>query len=392
MLVAFSGLGAVIGTVAVNVANCIYMTYLLSIYLARQGKQRDIRSTAVRNRFGAASTIAVFFLAWAGLSLLWTPSLASATLYYFAYLVQVIVAYLLCKLYLIRDVFCSACKGSAYGAVAAIPLAILLTRFSSGRLGEVSGAVTIVSTLAFSACTGILSVAYLGGIRAISKSMATFLMIILLAGMYLTFAKTEIIGLAMAGGVYVLVAPGSVGRRLARIAWMAAGTTVAWFSAASKVAEYTNKGQTDTLSGRTLLWAQTYLQISNGPWIRGFGFLAFREIGPNPFSSVGSLAVAHNEFLNVWFNFGMVGVALVFASYLALSLSSFRARRRGGGLITVLTLCAVVFCLVRGVGEASVTMCVLPIPWILLLDCMVSTCISGSVRSVVPQRSHIGVA
>jgi hypothetical protein len=390
MLAAFAGVEAAIGAVAVNLANCIYLTYLLSLYLARQGRQRHIRATAVRNRFGAATTIAVFFLAWAGLSLLWTPAPASATLYYFAYLMQVIVAYILCKLYPIRDVFRCACKGSAYGAAAAIPLAILLTGYSAGRLGEGEGSLTIVSTLAFSVCTAILSVVYLVGNRAISKSKATFLMIFLLAGLYLIFAKTEIISLAVAGAAYVLLAPGSTGRRLARIACMAAGAVVAWISAASKVAEYASKGQADTLSGRTILWAQTYMQIVNGPWMRGFGFLAFREIGPVPWKALDSIVAAHNEFMNVWFNFGMVGVVLVYASYLALGFSSFRARRRGGGLITVLAICAVIFCLARGVGEANATMCIFPIPWLLLFDCVVSAQVAGSVRSVASRGSYIG--
>jgi hypothetical protein len=389
MFAGLVGLGVVIGAVAVNLVNCIYLTYLLSLYLVRQGGQRHIRSTAVGNRFGVAATIAVFFLAWAGLSLLWTPAPASATLYYLGYLAQVIVAYILCKLYPIRDVFRSACKGSAYGAAAAIPLAILLTGFSTGRLGG-TDQLSMVSTIAFSACTGILSITYLLANRAMSKSMATFLMIFLLAGLYLTFAKTEIIALAVAAVAYVLLAPGSTGRRLGRIAWMVVGAVIAWISAASKVADYASKGQTDTLSGRTLFWAHTYMQIVNGPWLRGFGFLAFREIGPNSSRGMGGMAIAHNEFLNVWFNFGMVGVALVFASYLALGYSSIKARGHKGGVIPVLALCSVIFCLVRGGTESSSTMCVLPIPWLLLLDCMVSTYLVGSVRSAAPKRSYFG--
>jgi O-antigen ligase len=374
--------------VATTLVICFYFAYLFSTYSVRQSTQRDVRTAAGASRFGAATAIAVFFLAWSGLSFLWTPARATSVIIYLNYLVQVLISYLLCKLYPIRSVFRNACKGTAYAAAALIPMAILLTGYSGGRLGA-SDQLTLFSMIAFAACQGVFAVAYLVQARAVSKFIATFLMISLLVGLYLTFGKTEIVALTVAGIAYFLLAPGSILQRMVRVVLMVIGLVSVFLTAASRVAEYMNAtASMDTLTGRTVLWVQTYAQIVNGPWIRGFGILSFREIGPVPWHGLDFVVHAHNEFLTVWFNYGLVGVVLVFGSYFALGIDSFRYLRRKGGTVAVLVLCSVIFCLVRGGGEAHAAFCVLPIPWLLLLDCMVATQLQVG-RDSAAERSRL---
>jgi O-antigen ligase len=367
--------------------NFAFLGYLVTLYLVLHGKQRHTHSAAAANRFGAPTIFAALLLVWSGLSFLWTPAPASAAPYYLGYLVQVLISYMLCKICPIRAVLRSVCKGTAYASAASVPLAVVLTGYSGGRLGA-SSQLSMVAIIAFTACLGVLSILYLVQDRDMSKWMAIFLTVFLLVGLYLAFSKTQMIALAVAGMVYVLVAPGSWRRRLTRIAWMTLGIALAIVSSFSKIAEYQNgSANADTLSGRTILWTQTYMQIASGPTIRGFGFLAFREVGPVPFHDLDRVVNAHNEFLTLWFNFGVPGVALVFASYLALGFKSLRGIKGPGGVLAVLVLCTVVFSLIRGLTEASTTMCDLPLPWLLLFDCLVSSSLAGAVGHVAPDTS-----
>ena len=224
--------------------------------------------------------------------------------------------------------------------------------------------------------SGAMCVAYLVLNKAISKNLTIVFFVIYLSSLFLTFNKTGIIAFVLASMVYVILAPGNFRRHIKRITIMAAVLIVALFAASSRIAEYANKtggGSAETLSGRTALWEETYQQIINGPYIRGFGETAFRAIGPN----LGRVSVhyvhAHNEFLNIWFNLGLVGVALVYSSYFTLAIVSWKAFRRGAGYPAVLVLCAVVFYFIEGIASASFSMCVLPIQWLLLYDCLIST-------------------
>jgi exopolysaccharide production protein ExoQ len=176
--------------------------------------------------------------------------------------------------------------------------------------------------------------------------------------------------------VYVLYAPGSWRQRSIRISRMLLVIALALIVLSPKIAEYRSGGggtSPETLTGRTVLWALTLKQIASGPFLRGFGLLAFRTIGPSPFPGMERVEQAHNEFLQVWFNYGLVGVALVFGSYFALAHASVKALKQRGGIAGLIVLCAVVWCLVKGITEGIPAFCIMPIPWLLLFDCLVST-------------------
>jgi O-antigen ligase len=367
-----------------------YCGYLISIYIVRQQKLRGIRSMLIPNYFGVATGLGIVFLAWSGLSLLWTPAPSTAVAYYLNYIAQALISYMLCKLYPIRDVFRNVFRGTAYAAGISTLLALVLTDYSGGRLGNELGS---FGTIATSACLGILAVLYLRLNQDIKKSVATILILSMLLALYLTFGKTEIIALAVAGVVYVLYAPGTWRRRSTRISQMVLGAALALIILSSKIADYRSAGggtAPETLSGRTVLWALTFKQIASGPFIRGFGLLAFRTIGPNPFSATGHLAQTHNDFLQVWFNFGMVGVVLVFGSYFALTYASVKALKQRGGFAAILVLCAVVWFIVKGITEGLPAFCILPIPWLILFDCLVSTERAGTGENSYRRQSPIG--
>lgn len=68
----------------------------------------------------------------------------------------------------------------------------------------------------------------------------------------------------------------------------------------------------ETLTGRTMIWNGTWERIKQNP-IFGYGFHSFGDYGPQ----IADLPLesAHNEFLNIWFAFGIIGLIIVFLLY-----------------------------------------------------------------------------
>ena len=94
----------------------------------------------------------------------------------------------------------------------------------------------------------------------------------------------------------------------------------------NRMYESEGRSRVESFSGRTELWQQTLDMIRDRP-IQGYGFLSFRDYGPQPFSDI-RVVHAHDEWLNLWFTLGLVGVVLAAASYFAFFL---QARRDSGG-------------------------------------------------------------
>jgi hypothetical protein len=93
----------------------------------------------------------------------------------------------------------------------------------------------------------------------------------------------------------------------------------------------------------------------------------------------------------LWFQYGLVGVALAFGSYFALVHTALKSLKRGGGVVATLVLCAVVWSLVMGITEADPVFCLFPIPWLILFDCMVSTHIAEAIKDASRLRSYEGM-
>jgi O-antigen ligase len=352
--------------------NCLYLSYLLAVRSVRRGRTLP-QDAGPLKVFGAASKIALVFLVWAGISVLWAPNASTATMFYLGNIVPVVVVYLLCKMASPLLVFRNACIGSAYAAVFSIPLALLLTGYSGGRLGLTSEGLFVISPIAFSACIGVMSVAYLAQTGRFTRPLTILFSSLLLVELYLTFAKTEMISLVAAIAVYILFSNASGWQRVRRIVGMAVGLAIALVALAPKIADYLGGSEiqgADTLTGRTVLWAETILQVVHGPWLKGYGLMAFSRIGPIPFHGAEHLVHAHNEFVTTWFNLGLIGVFLLFSAYVALGVNSAAVIRKSD-TIAAITLCAVIFCLARGIAEANSLLSVLPIQWLVLMDAAV---------------------
>jgi exopolysaccharide production protein ExoQ len=120
----------------------------------------------------------------------------------------------------------------------------------------------------------------------------------------------------------------------------------------NRVYQSEGRSRVESFSGRTELWQQTWDMIRDNP-IKGYGFLSFRDYGPQPFSDI-RVVHAHDEWLNLWFTLGLVGVALAAGTYYTYFRQARRASRWGlTAAPAALAMSLLVFSLVRGVTEAA---------------------------------------
>ena len=111
---------------------------------------------------------------------------------------------------------------------------------------------------------------------------------------------------------------------------------------------YSDAGtQAETLTGRTGIWIASAALATEEPWL-GHGFHSFHSVVP-VFSEYHAWH-AHNELLQQFFAYGVVGVALVIALYTSLLLQTRRLTKNPMALLTRALLLLVV---VRGLVDTE---------------------------------------
>jgi exopolysaccharide production protein ExoQ len=111
---------------------------------------------------------------------------------------------------------------------------------------------------------------------------------------------------------------------------------------------YSNTGNSaETLTGRTSIWLVTLSYAWQKPWL-GYGFHSYRTVIP-PFGAFQPWH-AHNEFLEQFFAYGAVGVALVATLYL----SFFRlCRRHRQHPLSLTGIALLLLALIRGLTDTE---------------------------------------
>ena len=124
---------------------------------------------------------------------------------------------------------------------------------------------------------------------------------------------------------------------------------------------YSQGSAAETLTGRTAIWWVSWDIAREQPWF-GHGFYSYRSIVP--YFGVFEAWQAHNEWLQQFFSYGVVGLCLALAVYL----SFFRHLRRSAPTPErALAYALLVFALVHGLTEASYLDLELPTRLMLLL-------------------------
>jgi O-antigen ligase len=136
-----------------------------------------------------------------------------------------------------------------------------------------------------------------------------------------------------------------------------------WGLIASYYAVYSNAGnQAETLTGRLGIWAFVLERALEQPWI-GHGFHSFRNVIP-PFGDFEAWH-AHNELLQQFYTYGLLGIVLLIGIYASLYFYVRRAAPAGcKKILTSLLL----FVVIRGLADTENFDLSLPLWFITLLS------------------------
>ena len=164
-------------------------------------------------------------------------------------------------------------------------------------------------------------------------------------------SKTTIVAFLVSQG-FLLISDKSISRRSKILVSLAAAVVVAmsWGLLTSYYDIYTNAGsQSETLTGRLGIWAYILAEAVQQPWI-GHGFDSVWKVippfGPDQFEA----AHAHNELLQQFYAYGLVGICIFVGIY-----SSFfrHIRRLAKGRLRTFLFAFLLFVLVRGGADTE---------------------------------------
>ncbi len=306
------------------------------------------------------------FLLWSACSLFWTAAddRTAAMGYWVVAAAEVLGVGMLLR----RSEPAVGCVRFAQGVVTgtAVLALVAICRFgtAAGRLGDVD--VLHPNLIAHWAAIGIMIAAALYTSRETNRLLSGLVGVFLTCVVVSTFSKTVMLALPIALAAFLLMLFRRGTAWFSGVAVAATATVIAVRNgAADYVSGYLAQGQLETLTGRTALWDETWQQIREAKWL-GYGFMSFRDQMPQVLNQ--RLVHAHNELLNTWFTLGIVGVVLVAAVYAVMLREVLHARRNRRDDVAALILAMWVFCLVRGVTEASPTTIVLPLPMVVVLS------------------------
>lgn len=214
------------------------------------------------------------------------------------------------------------------------------------------------NAIGFTCALGIFLIQIFGNRTLVSRTMVGVLGISLLRSL----SKTTIIAFVIAQGALLLLDRSRSWRsKFALIAVAILVVAPFWGLFESYYDVYTHLGnQSETLSGRVGIWAFVLARSLEQPWI-GHGFHSFRNVIP-PFGSFEAWH-AHNELLQQFYAYGVMGVALVVRLYASLFKQIRNANSDGmKSRLTALLL----FILIRGLTDTENFDLSLPL-WLIVL-------------------------
>jgi O-antigen ligase len=271
-------------------------------------------SMTVRDAFEARPfRLVVAFLALSLVSLAWseTPSITVALGYWAALASDVLLVLLLVRADDVEHVTESLLKGYIWGVLSVCAIAWAAPTMQDLRLGD--NEFLTPNLIGFECAFGALLCQYFAPHGARWKWLGAALAITLVRSL----SKTTFIAFVIAEAFYLLRT--KTLKRSSKIAMIIGAVAIAaLFSGLflSYYAVYINAGnQAETLTGRTAIWLVTFGLAIQKPWL-GHGFHSFRSVIP----AFGAFEPwhAHNELLQQFFTYGVLGVGLVATLYVSL--------------------------------------------------------------------------
>jgi hypothetical protein len=286
------------------------------------------------------------FLCFSCISLLWsaTASMPAAIVYWCAMAADVGMVVLLLRTGPIKEAATCLMKGYVAGACVIAIIAWLLPAQSDLRLGdeELLGPNQIGYLCAFA----LFFVQYLMREKPGKWGLATLVLAITLLR---SLSKTSIIAFLIAE-VFLLIKDRSMSRRTKVMLILAGMAIVVAFSSllTSYFDIYTTAGNSpETLTGRIGIWTVILSEAIQQPWI-GHGFHAVWNVIP-PFGDFEARH-AHNEVIQQFYAYGVVGVCMLGGLY-----GSFyrQVRRLSVPSMRIFWFALLLFVLVRGLTDTE---------------------------------------
>jgi len=184
-----------------------------------------------------------------------------------------------------------------------------------------------------------------------------------------TLSKTTIAAF-VAGEALLLIRDSAITRRKLLAIVVSAGLVIAafWNLIIAYFVVYTTTGnEAETLTGRVGIWNYVWDASLEQPWI-GHGFHSFRNVVPA--FGVFEAWHAHNELLQLFYTYGIVGLLLFIAVYGSLYL---QLRRHSSGSDKALFYGLLLFILIRGFGDTDRFELTLPLWFVFLISALLHT-------------------
>lgn len=290
----------------------------------------------------------LLFLGFSCCSLLWstTVSLPNASLYWCAMASDVATVAMLLQARSLDHPAEALMQGYVWGACAVAMIAWIMPAESDLRLGDEDllgpNQIGYVCALGFYFAQYLLRKIPRGSLLA-----AVFLAVTLLRSL----SKTTIVAFLISEG-FLLARDRSISRKTKALVSLAVVVVIATFSSlmASYYDVYTNAGnQSETLSGRLGIWAYFFAEAIQQPWV-GHGFDSAWKVIPPFGADQFQAAHAHNELLQQFYAYGVVGIILFCGIYGSVFL---QVRRLAIGRERTFFLALLLFVLVRGLADAD---------------------------------------
>lgn len=306
----------------------------------------------------------LYFLAFSGVSLLWsvTASFSAATAFWCAMAADTTIVLLLFRDGPVTEISESLMRGYIWGSCAIALVAWVLPTQSDLRLGdeELLGPNQIGWTCAFAF---FLAQYLVRNRKGSGIAQAAFLAVTMLRSL----SKTSIVAFVAAEG-YMLLCDRGIRRRTKLLVASSACLVLIVFSGllAKYYVIYSNAGnQSETLTGRLGIWLFIATEALQKPWI-GHGFHSVWKVIP-PFGEFEARH-AHNELLQQFYAYGVVGIALLAAVYGSVWR---QVRRMPDGPMRVFFLGMLLLVIVRGLADTEAFDLSLPLWFIVIIGALV---------------------
>jgi exopolysaccharide production protein ExoQ len=306
---------------------------------------------------------AFLFLLFSCCSLLWTSavSLSAAVSFWCGMAADVAMVILMLRSGHLTEIANSLMKGYVWGACAVATIAWMLPAQSDQRLGDEE----------------LLGPNAIGYLCAFAFFFAQYLMrekdgkwgaaaLLLGITMLRSLSKTTIIAF-LAAEVFLLLKDKSIRRRTKVLFALGAIVVLVAFSSllVSYFDSYANDGnQAETLTGRLGIWTYILLEAVQQPWI-GHGFHSVWQVIPPFGKDQFEARHAHNELIQQFYAYGVVGVCMFLGIYSSLWL---QVRRLVGGPRKTFFFAFLIFILVRGLADTEAFDLSLPLWSIVLIS------------------------